>query len=257
MIKQWLSQSYLRYPQRLYPRGMKSFYASLPSMHKREDFIWVEGENKQSEARLVFYLLIDRTDGVIADIRFQGNAPFAYIGIADVACELLIRSHYQKIKRLKPIDLIEPIADEKERLFCHILPSIAAFVLTALDHALLNSPDDLPPSPVMEERETPLMPGYGEEISFSYDNWPELSDEERRKILEGVIAKEIAPYVALDEGSVHIVEIRHGIEVVIGYAGSCTTCHSSTGSTLNAIAQILKQRVYPHLIIIPDPSLLH
>ena len=248
MLKELLIDSYKRYPSRLLSHGLRPLYAGKPLMKERDQFIWLQGDH--------FYILIDCTDGMVADMRFTAKGPLPLIAIADAACELLMRKHYRKIKSVKLKELIHLVADEKEALLCPDLMESALFVLNELESTFCKAPLDLPDQLDYVERETPVFAEGGSDTP-AYPHWPEIPDEEKMRILTAIIEKEIQPYVALDEGSVHVMELRHGIEVIIGYAGSCTTCYSSTGSTLNAISQILKAKVYPHLIVVADPSLFN
>ncbi len=59
-------------------------------------------------------------------------------------------------------------------------------------------------------------------------------------------------YWMFDRDIRHTVDFINEKEVLISYEGSCTTCHSSTGSTLSAIQQILKSRVHPTLFVTPQ-----
>jgi NifU-like protein len=74
---------------------------------------------------------------------------------------------------------------------------------------------------------------------------------QKRQIIEAVIEKEVAPYVALDAGGVQ-VEYFSEKEVGIRFHGACEACPSSLGSTLDAIQRILQTRVHPSLIVVPQ-----
>ena len=89
-----------------------------------------------------------------------------------------------------------------------------------------------------------------------YPGWEQLSLRDQIAVVEDVIAKEIRPYIELDEGGVEVADIVGGKEVCIIYQGSCTSCYSATGSTLNAIQQILRSKVHPDLVVIPDAKSL-
>jgi NifU-like protein len=88
-------------------------------------------------------------------------------------------------------------------------------------------------------------------------HWKELPTKQKIALLEEVIASEIQPYIALDAGGVRVINLLEDREVIIAYEGSCTSCHSATGSTLHAIQEILRVKVSPDLIVTPDLSLLH
>jgi NifU-like protein len=90
----------------------------------------------------------------------------------------------------------------------------------------------------------------------TFPNWTNLNIEQQIAVIEEVIANEIRPYIELDAGGIKIINLIGGLELVIAYEGSCTTCYSATGSTLNAIQQILRARVHPEMVVTPDISFL-
>ena len=61
--------------------------------------------------------------------------------------------------------------------------------------------------------------------------WEDASMKQRVEWIEALIASDIQPYIALDEGGVKVLELRGDFEVVIQYSGACTTCYAATGST--------------------------
>jgi NifU-like protein len=90
-----------------------------------------------------------------------------------------------------------------------------------------------------------------------YPGWKELPTKEKIALIEEIIDKEIRPYIELDAGGIQILNLIDEKELIIAYQGACTSCHSATGATLNAIAQILQARIDPELIVTPDLSLLN
>ena len=89
-----------------------------------------------------------------------------------------------------------------------------------------------------------------------YPGFALLNREQKIQVIEEIIATEIRPYIELDAGGVQIVDLVNDRELIIAYQGACTSCYSATGSTLNAIQEILRAKVDPHLIITPDASFL-
>jgi NifU-like protein len=88
------------------------------------------------------------------------------------------------------------------------------------------------------------------------EGWEELSLKEKLSIIEQVIQTEIRPYIELDAGGIQIIDLSDTHQLTIAYQGSCTSCHSATGSTLSAIQNILQAKVYPAIQVIPDLSYL-
>ena len=119
--------------------------------------------------------------------------------------------------------------------------------LSALDKAVQHC-YDIPFAVTYDT--TPIENDLGE-IPGGIPGWEEFPQGQKLKIIEEVIDKEIRPYVELDAGGISIASFNDEKEVVISYEGACTTCPSSTGSTLTAIQKILKARVHPTLFVTP------
>ncbi len=213
------------------------------------------GEIGMEEMRLVsgtagnwvtFHLVIDTTDGVIADAKFEAFGESGLIGAADTACDVLLRKNYEQARRLTA-DLIDRKARDfpSESAFpegCHghlntVLEAIEAAAEQCLDIEIV----DLPP---------PVPEGF--ESTGEYPEWHLLTKEEKVALIKEVILEEIQPYIELDAGGVEVTAFNHDREIVIAYQGACTTCPSSTGATLNAIQQILRAKVHPELTVKPD-----
>lgn len=198
------------------------------------------------------YLLIDESDGVIADAKFQVFGQSALIGAAEAACEVLIRKNYDQARRITA-DLIDKQVRDKsdtpafpEETFAHL-----NLVLEAIEQATEQCLD----IPFAEAYVPTPLEARGE-MGAGYPGWKDLSREQKIAVIEEVIATEIRPYIELDAGGVQIVDLVNDRELIIAYQGACTTCHSSTGATLNAIQEILRTRIDPSMIIIPDASFL-
>jgi NifU-like protein len=208
--------------------------------------------NREDGNAIGLYLLVDESDGVIADAKFQVFGQSALIGAAEAACEVLIRKNYEQARRLTA-DLIDKQVRDKndapafpEETFAHL-----NLVLDAIEQATeqcLDIPfaEAYVPTPLEAKRE------YGE----GYPGWQALSREQKIGVIEEVIATEIRPYIELDAGGVQIVDLIEDRELIIAYQGACTSCHSATGATLNAIQEILKARVDKNLLVVPDASFL-
>lgn len=210
-----------------------------------------EGAIQEGHA-LCLYLLVDESDGIIADARFEAFGPTALIGAADVACELLIRKNYDQARRLSADLIDKQVRDKSEtQAFPNDVSVYLNLVLFAIEEAC-NICMDIPLSDGYVV--TPVM--ASEEGGGGYPGWSELSEKQKIAVLEEVIANDVRPYIELDAGGIQIVKLVNDRELIIAYQGSCTTCYSSIGSTLNAIQQILRTKVSLDLIVTPDLSSL-
>ncbi len=64
---------------------------------------------------LALYWLVDESDGVIADAKFQAIGPTALLAIADGICEMAIRKNYDQLSRLSA-ELIDRHLREKKEI---------------------------------------------------------------------------------------------------------------------------------------------
>ncbi len=192
------------------------------------------------------YLLIDESDGVIADVAFQAYGSPALIGAADTACELILRKNHAGAARISA-DLIDQHVRDKKNIpaFSEEMNSDLNLVISALDDATRKC-SDLPSQTSYES--TPIAFDFPNE--GVYPGFEELEKEQKIAVIEEIVEKEIRPYVELDAGGVDIHDLVKD-EVFISYSGSCTSCYAATGSTLSAIQNILRARVHPELTVTP------
>jgi NifU-like protein len=216
-----------------------------PQMGQEKGMRFVSGQ----EGRLIFYWLVDESDGVIADVKFQAFGPIGLIAAALVASELVLRKNYDQASRISADLIDQHVRDRKDILaFPKECDPYLNQALSAIDRAIQQCLD-IPFTASYDM--TPIERDFGE-IPGGIPDWDTFSHEKKLHIIEEVIAKEIRPYVELDAGGVSVVALKGTQEVIISYEGSCTTCHSSTGSTLTAIQQILRARVHPSLFVTPE-----
>lgn len=197
------------------------------------------------------YLLVDEMDGVIADVKFQVFGEPALIGASDAACELLLRKNYDQARRLSA-ELIDGYLRDKEGQ--HAFPKEASFHLNLVIDAIDDAAQKCMDIPISNQY---IAPPIAHEImeGSEYPNWSGLSSEQKCAVISDIVAKEIQPYIELDAGGVEVLKVE-GNEVHIAYSGSCTSCHSATGATLDAIQQLLRVKIYPELVVVPDMSFL-
>jgi len=201
------------------------------------------------EGMLCFYWLVDEADGIITDAKFQAFGPPALVSIGEIVSEMVLRKNYDQASRISADLIDQHVRDKKEtpafpkEAFTYLNQAISA-----MDRAVYQCLD----IPYAAEHEvTPIEYDFGE-IPGGIPGWEDFPTEQKRKIIEEIIDKEIRPYVELDAGGVKVLAFNNDKEIVIGYEGSCTTCPSSTGSTLSAIQKILKARVHPSLFVTPS-----
>lgn len=237
----------------LYSKKLKNKITSL-----RFSGFFTEGEAREKNMRYVkaesgdfvtvtLFWLVDESDGVIADSKFQAFGPSCLIGAAEALSELVLRKNYDQASRISADLIDQSLQNAKhEPAFPDECNSYLNLLLSALDRAVYQC-KDLPFTANYET--TPIQLDLSTQEIMA--NWETLSVEEKKKIIEQVIDQEIRPYIELDMGGVKIVDLKEW-EVFISYQGACTTCYSSTGSTLSAIQEILRSRIHPKLVVTPE-----
>lgn len=201
-------------------------------------------------ARVDFYLLVDKTDGVIVDVRFQAYGVSALIGAAEIATELLIGKNYDQARRISA-DLIDTHA--RDRADTPAFPPEAYpclnLVIDAIDHAAERCKH----IPLAVNYVAPPVTGHEiQEVEGGYPNFKALTLPQKLSVINQVMDKEVRPYIQMDAGDVTVLNFIEPNEVSIAYSGSCTSCHSSTGATLSYIQQVLRAQIDADLVVVPE-----
>jgi NifU-like protein len=259
MHKLFPSHPWARYSKKLTERVEKPLYKGfhIETSAKNRGMRLAQGSagSTLDGSLICLYFLVDETDGVIADARFQAFGPSALIGAADAMCELVMRKNYDQARRISADLLDKHLRDRKgQQAFPEETFSLINLLLSAIDQVADQCMDiplsDAYVAPPIADQDVSTM-----EIR-EYPGWDLLNEKQQVHIIEEVIATDIRPYIELDAGGIEIISFRNNRELTIAYKGACTSCHSATGSTLTAIQQILRAKVHPQIIVTPDLSLL-
>lgn len=199
---------------------------------------------------LRFYVLVDESDGIIADIKYECFGDSALFGAAEILCDLAIRKNYDQAMRLTA-DLLEKEVKEDKKGFPPRLYLFLNLVLSTLDGALTQCQD----IPFASTYAPPSPFSHLEGVSHEYPHFADLTLEQKKGVIQKVLDEDVKPYVELDAGGVEISAIE-GMQLTVRYQGSCTSCFSATGATLSAIQHILKTKVHPGIEVVADPSSL-
>jgi NifU-like protein len=230
----------------LKPRNA-GFFTEQEATDRAMHYVKASLGKKEQGCQIALYFLVDPSDGVILEAVFQVFGPTALIAAAEAACELLIGKNYDQARRLTA-DLIDrrlrDLPDEPA------IPDNGLQHLNTVIEAIEIGVSQCGHLPLPQTYHSPIPDQTGQAIA----NWHELPQEEKLGIIEKVLDEEIRPYIELDEGGIQILELKDNQELIIGYKGSCTSCYSSVGSTLNAIQQIITSKVHPSIKVVPDLS---
>lgn len=235
----------------LNPRNL-GFFHENETAHQQMRVVVGEAGMIQEGNKISISLVVDTTDGVIADAKFQAYGESTLIGTIDAACEWIIHKHYEQVKDLQvecidraflnlPMDsnLFKKVALHLD--FVLIATSIATKKCIDLPHKRPSS------RPHLNSEELEALP---------LPHWDLLNTNEKLNLIQKVIHEEVRPFIELDSGGIEVLSLRNEQEVIIAYHGACASCPASTGTTLDTIQHLLRSRLSPTLKVIPDPSFL-
>lgn len=206
--------------------------------------------NVQEGNYLQLYWLVDKDDGAIVDVRFQVYGQSVLIGAMQGAAELLIGKNYDQAKRITA-DLINKQLQDKENE--PALPKESHPHLELVIFAIEKASAACTDLPLPQAYVAPPMPHEIGEVS-EYPGFKELALKKKLAVIEEVLDRDIRPYIALDAGGVEVINLEEN-KVTIVYKGSCTSCYSSIGTTLSFIQQMLRAKVHPEIVVVPDTQL--
>lgn len=199
---------------------------------------------------VILYWLVDKDDGIIVDAKFQVYGQSALIGAAEAACDLLIGKNYDQAKRITADLIDKQLRDRSDTpAFPKETHPHLNLVLEAIDAAAEQCTD----IPFADTYVSPPVPAdIGEVVAGGYPGWSELTLKKKIAVIEQVLDQDVRPYIALDAGGVSVLNLLNDKELIIAYQGACTSCYSSIGTTLSYIQQVLRAKVHPDLVVVPD-----
>jgi NifU-like protein len=199
------------------------------------------------------YWLVDKEDGIIVDARFQAFGQSALIGAAETACEVLIGKNYDQAKRVNAEIIDRQVRDK---------PDEPAFPRETYPHlnlvlgAIESAAEKCSAIPFASTYSAPPVPtGNMDVVEGGYPGWIDLPLKRKIAVIEEVLDRDVRPYIELDAGGVHVLNLINDTEIIISYSGACTSCYSSIGTTLSYIQQTLRNKVSPSLIVTPNIDL--
>lgn len=204
---------------------------------------------------LLFYWLVDKTNGIIREAKFQYFGHPYLLVLAETTCSLVIGKTFAEAYKITINDLDQEVRGHAHpSIFLEDLSPLYHLVIDALDIAIeqcVDIPVNDSPFPFKD-----ALSQLSEGNPYSTEEWGALSHDEQLSALNTMMKEKIAPLVAVDSGDVRIVHFE-GLTVTIAYSGNCSSCLSSVGSTLNSIGQLFRAHVYPLLEIkVDEQSLL-
>lgn len=199
---------------------------------------------------VALFWLVDESDGIIVDAKFQMFGDSALIAACEEACLLVVGKNWDQAKRISAELIDKQLRDHPEvEAFPEETRSHLNLVIDAIDDAIEKC-NDLPlpesyVSPVPKAIEGDGYPGF-----------MELPHKKKLAVIEQVIEEEIRPYIELDAGGIEIQKLED-MQLMIAYQGSCTSCFSAIGATLSTIQEIIAAKVHPDLKVVPDMEALN
>lgn len=189
--------------------------------------------------------LLDPADGIIADAKFQTYGNSALIGSADAACDILVRKNYDQASRISAELIDKHLRDAPNN---QAFPWETAPHVNLVIDAIGACAETCKGLPLPTTYSTPVP--MASTTSSGHPHWNELTDPQKRDLIEQVLDQDIRPYIAMDAGGVDVDSFENN-NLTITYQGSCTSCLSSVGATLSFIQMTLRNKLSSDLNVIP------
>lgn len=247
---------YEAYPWQLFSKKLKQkidnpryrgFFLSREAQEKNLRLVTGSDGSIKDGQLITLYWLVDESDGVISDAKFQVFGPSALIGAGDIISSLVIHKNYDQASRISADLIDKEVRDQKQKkAFPSSSDEYLNMIISAVDDAVHQCLD------IPFAREYVATPISFDDIpEGGVENFESFEKDQKLALIREVVEKEIQPYIELDAGGVKVTDLI-GNEVMIAYEGNCTSCHASTGSTLSAIQGILQKRIFSDLTVTPN-----
>src|SRR5690606_9226830 len=111
------------------------YFTAKQAEEKRMRLVTGSDGTVEQKKIIKLYLLIDESDGIIADCKFQVLGPMCLIAVGEVFLEMVIQKNYDQAYRITA-DLIEKkLQDSSQCRLPHIALSSINMVLSAMENA--------------------------------------------------------------------------------------------------------------------------
>jgi NifU-like protein len=194
-----------------------------------------------------FYWMIDPSDGVIVDAKYQLFGESILIGLAEALCILIVGKNYDQAARVDIAVVDHFLRDQNE---VPAFPSDSLNHLSLVLEAIKKCATSCLDIPISITYQAP--PIQGNEIEGDgFPGFKNLKLSEKISLINQVLDKEVRPYVEMDAGGVEVIGLQEN-QLTIAYQGNCTSCFSATGATLTYIQKVIRAKVDPDLEVIPN-----
>ncbi|MCH9634499.1 MAG: hypothetical protein S4CHLAM7_12510 [Chlamydiae bacterium] len=193
-----------------------------------------------------FFWMVDPTDGIIVDTKYQLFGEAILVGLAEAISILIVGKNYDQAARLDVAVMDQFLRDHNETpAFPSDSLSHCALILETIKKCSTHCLD-IPIS--ISYSAPPVTDGSIQGEGFA--GFKELKLAEKIDLINQVLDQDVRPYVEMDAGGVEVIGLQNN-QVTIAYQGNCTSCFSATGATLSYIQKVIKAKVDPELEVIP------
>lgn len=206
-----------------------------------------ESGDFESGNTLRFFWMVDPSDGIIVDAKYQVYGESILIGLAEALCVLIVGKNYDQAARLE-LKVVDPFLRDHNDTPAFPEDSINHFYL-ALE-VIKKCASACLDIPVATSYQAPPLSYEGIE-GEGIEGFKELKLSHKIELINQVLDQEVRPYIEMDAGGVEVIGLE-GNQMTIQYQGNCTSCFSATGATLSFIQKVVNAKIDPDLEVIPN-----
>ncbi len=206
-----------------------------------------ESGDFESGNLLRFFWLVDPSDGILVDAKYQVFGETILMGFAESLCILIVGKNYDQAARIDMQVVDHFLRDHNDE---------SSFPPDSIDHLELiletikKCAGQCLDIPIQASYVAPPLMHEGIEGN-GFEGFKDLKLSQKIEFINQVLDQDVRPYVEMDAGGVEVIGLK-GNQVIIEYQGNCTSCFSATGATLTYIQKVIRAKVDPDLEVIPN-----
>lgn len=201
-------------------------------------------EAKYDDTKLFF--LVEPESETIVESRYFTYGGTRSMAVAEAICLLVDHGPLTALFALSAETVDRSLRDAPDT------PSAPLKTFAAVSPLALSAEENWEPAKIVWQASQIIRAQRANEpVADDPEAWLNLSSDEQRMKIDRALDGRVRDYLQAEGGDVEILDVLDGNRVEVHFSGMCGSCASSSGSTLYAVEEWIREKVYPRLTVIP------
>lgn len=201
-------------------------------------------EAKHDDTKL--FLLVDAEEEKVTEARYFTYGGTSSMAVAETICSLVEKEPLSFLFSLTGEGVERALRDDFD------IPAAPAEVFDSVRHLAHSAEANWEPAKIVWQASQYVRTQRAEEpIADDPQAWLNLDPTEQLIRIDQALDGRVRDYLQAEGGDVEILSVTDGNRVEIRFSGMCGSCSSSSGSTLYAVEEWLREKVYSRITVIP------